>query len=160
MDALKSSMSEGIEVNGKKMYLFDFGIETLGYFEAEEDERNAYHILGDKEDDKVSGKDDKLKKAIASDPDVVAEFFSGLCKKMYTKIDDIMETSDYRSIYKVYDDKRLKKEYDDYTKKIKEAEDKLNDYEDKWYDKFAAMEVALSKLQSNSNAVTSMLGGM
>lgn len=160
MDALKSSMSEGIEVNGKKMYLFDFGIETLSYFEAEEDERNAYHILGDKEDDKVSGKDDKLKKAIASDPDVVAEFFSGLCKKMYTKIDDIMETSDYRSIYKVYDDKRLKKEYDDYTKKIKEAEDKLNDYEDKWYDKFAAMEVALSKLQSNSNAVTSMLGGM
>ena len=160
MDALKSSMSEGIEVNGKKMYLFDFGIETLGYFEAEEDERNAYHILGDKEDDKVSGKDDKLKKAIASDPDAVAEFFSGLCKKMYTKIDDIMETSDYRSIYKVYDDKRLKKEYDDYTKKIKEAEEKLNDYEDKWYDKFAAMEVALSKLQSNSNAVTSMLGGM
>lgn len=160
MDALKSSMSEGIEVNGKKMYLFDFGIETLGYFEAEEDERNAYHILGDKEDDKVSGKDDKLKKAIASDPDTVAEFFSGLCKKMYTKLDDIMETTDYRSIYKVYDDKRLKKEYDDYTKKIKEAEDKLNDYEDKWYDKFAAMEVALSKLQSNSNAVTSMLGGM
>ena len=160
MDALKSSMSEGIEVNGKKMYLFDFGIETLSYFEAEEDERNAYHILGDKEDDKVSGKDDKLKKAIASDPDTVAEFFSGLCKKMYTKLDDIMEMTDYRSIYKVYDDKRLKKEYDDYTKKIKEAEDKLNDYEDKWYDKFAAMEVALSKLQSNSNAVTSMLGGM
>ena len=160
MNALKSSMSEGVEVNGKTMYLFDFGVETLSYFEAEEDERNAYHILGDKEDDKVSGKDDKLKKAIASDPDTVAEFFSGLCKKMYTKIDDIMETSDYRSIYKVYDDKRLKKEYDDYTKKIKEAEDKLNDYEDKWYDKFAAMEVALSKLQSNSNAVTSMLGGM
>ncbi|MBQ6996443.1 MAG: flagellar filament capping protein FliD [Lachnospiraceae bacterium] len=160
MNALKSSMSEGVEVNGKTMYLFDFGVETLSYFEAEEDERNAYHILGDKEDDKVSGKDDKLKKAIASDPDTVAEFFSGLCKKMYTKLDDIMEMTDYRSIYKVYDDKRLKKEYDDYTKKIKEAEDKLNDYEDKWYDKFAAMEVALSKLQSNSNAVTSMLGGM
>ncbi len=160
MTALKSSMSEGIEVNGKTMYLFDFGIETLSYFEAEEDERNAYHILGDKEDDKVSGKDDKLKKAIASNPEEVAEFFSSLCKKMYDNLDEMMKSTDYSSMYKVYDDKRLKKEYDDYTKKIKEAEEKLNDYEDKWYDKFSAMEVALSKLQSNSNAVTSMLGGM
>ena len=160
MNALKSSMSEGVEVNGKTMYLFDFGVETLSYFEAEEDERNAYHILGDKEDDKVSGKDDKLKKAIASNPDEVAEFFSGLCKKMYSSLDEMMKTTEYSSIYKVYDDKRLKEEYDDYTKKIKEAEDKLNDYEDKWYDKFSAMEVALSKLQSNTNAVTSMLGGM
>lgn len=160
MTALKSSMSEGIEVNGKTMYLFDFGIETLSYFEAEEDERNAYHILGDKEDDKVSGKDDKLKKAIASNPEEVAEFFSSLCKKMYGNLDEMMKSTDYSSMYKVYDDKRLKKEYDDYSKKIKEAEEKLNDYEDKWYDKFAAMEVALSKLQSNSNAVTSMLGGM
>ena len=160
MNGLKSSMSEGIEVNGKTMYLFDFGVETLSYFEAEEDERNAYHILGDKEDDKVSGKDDKLKKAIASNPDEVAEFFSGLCKKMYSNLDEMMKSTDYSSMYKVYDDKRLKEEYDDYTKKIAEAEEKLNDYEDKWYDKFSAMEVALSKLQSNTNAVTSMLGGM
>ena len=65
---------------------------------------------------------------------------------------------DYSSVYKVYNDKQLKKEYDNYTKRIKEAEDELSDYEDKWYDKFAAMETALSKLQSNTNAVTSMLG--
>lgn len=52
----------------------------------------------------------------------------------------------------------MKTEYDSYSKKIKKAEKELSDYEDKWYKKFSAMEVALSKLQSNTNAVTSMLG--
>ena len=50
--------------------------------------------------------------------------------------------------------------YEKAEKKIADLEEKLKDYEDKWYDKFSAMEVALSKLQSNTNAVTSMLGGM
>lgn len=158
MNALKSSMSEGIEVNGETKYLFNFGIETLSYFEAEEDERNAYHIAGDKDDDKTADKEDKLKSAIAADPEGTAEFFASLCKKMYTNLDEMMKTTDYSSIYKVYDDKKMKEEYDDYTKKIAEAEKELNDYEDKWYDKFSAMEVALSKLQSNQNTVASMLG--
>ena len=69
-----------------------------------------------------------------------------------------MERTDYSSMYKVYNDRQMTKEYENYTKKIKEAEKELSAYEDKWYKKFSAMEVALSKLQSNSNAVTSMLG--
>ena len=44
---LKEVMSSGLEVNGKKMYLSDFGIETLSYFTAAENEKNAYHIDGD-----------------------------------------------------------------------------------------------------------------
>lgn len=78
---------------------------------------------------------------------------------MYNKLDETMgKTTTYSSIYKVYNDKQLKSEYESYTKKIKDAEKELSDYEDKWYNKFAAMEKALSKLQSNTNAVTSMLG--
>lgn len=158
MNTLKTSMSDGIEVNGETKYLFNFGIETLGYFEAEEDERNAYHIAGDKDDDKTADKEDKLKTAIAADPEGTAEFFASLCKRMYDNLDTMMKSTDYSSMYKVYDDKRLKEEYDDYTTKISEAEDKLNDYEDRWYEKFSAMEVALSKLQSNQSTVSSMLG--
>lgn len=159
MNSMTSAMSAGYEVGGKTMYLFDFGIETMNYFEAEEDERHAYHIAGDKEDDKFAEKDDKLKAAIASDPEGTAKFFASLCKKLYTGLNDtMMQVTDYSSIYKVYDDKRLKAEYDDYTKKIAKAEKDLSAYEDKWYNKFSAMEVALSKLQSNSNTVASMLG--
>ena len=66
---------------------------------------------------------------------------------------------DYSSAYTVYEDKKMKTDYDDYTKKIKDLEAKLTEYEDKWYAKFSAMETAMAKMQSNSNAVTSLLGG-
>ena len=59
----------------------------------------------------------------------------------------------------VYDDVKMKSDYDDYTKKIAELEEKLTDYEDKWYKKFSAMETAMAKMQSNASAVTSLLGG-
>jgi flagellar hook-associated protein 2 len=69
-----------------------------------------------------------------------------------------MKSTDYSSIYKVYEDKRLQDEYDDYTDKISDAEDELSDYEDMWYDRFSSMETALSKLQNTQSVVSSMLG--
>ena len=65
----------------------------------------------------------------------------------------------YRSFGNFYDDKKMKSDYDDYKSKIAELEQKLADYEDKWYKKFAAMETAMAKMQSNTNAVTALLGG-
>lgn len=158
--ALKSVMSSGIEVGGKTMYLFDFGIETLGYFEAADNERNAYHIAGDPDDDNTANDADKLKSMISSDPDTVVSFFSKLSQNLYGKMTELSKSVDgYRSFGNFYDDKKMKTDYDDYTTKIKELEEKLNDYEDKWYAKFAAMETALSKMQNSANAVTSLLGG-
>lgn len=164
-DKEKKNMTES-EINdwyakngGKKLYLSDFGISTLSYFEAEDNEHHAYHIAGDPDDEFTSDKDDELKKAIAEDPEGTANFFASLCKSLYSKMDEVMNTtSEYSSIYKVYNDKQMKKDYADYTTKIKEAENELNDYEDKWYKKFSAMEVALSKLQSQTNSISSMLG--
>ncbi len=158
--ALKEVMAGGIEVNGKTMYLWDFGIETLGYFNASENERNAYHIKGDPDDESVSGEADKLKGMIASDPDTVINFFTKLSQNLYGKMTDLSKSQDgYRSFGNFYDDKKMKSDYDDYTSKIKDLEDKLTEYEDKWYAKFSAMETALAKMQSNANAVTSLLGG-
>jgi len=143
---------------GKTWYIFDFGIGTLNYFEAEEGERYALHIDGNSDDDKTNTKEYKLKKAIATDPEGTIAFFSALCKDMYNAIGDTMKRTDYRSSYKVYDDKRLQTEYDDYSTKIKKAQKELEDYEDRWYDKFASMETALSKLQNTQNSISSMLG--
>lgn len=155
----KVEIEKWYEDNGNKMYLSDFGIKTKSYFECEDFEHHAYHIDGDPDDEYAATKQDKLKAAIAKNPEEAAEFFATLCKSLYTKLDETMsQTSTYSSVYKVYNDKQLKSDYDNYTKKIKEAEEELSDYEDKWYDKFAAMETALAKLQSNSSAVTSMLG--
>lgn len=147
------------ENGGKKHYLSDYGIGTLSYFEAQDNEHHAYHINGDVDDEFTSTKEDKLKAAIAEDPEGTANFFATLCKTLYSKLDETMsESTEYSSIYKVYNDKQLKKDYKDYTKKISDAEDELNDYEDRWYNKFSKMEVALSKLQSQTSSISSMLG--
>ena len=157
--AMKTIMMEGVEVNGQKMYLSNFGINTLNYFSAPDNERNAYHIDGDPDDESTSGNADRLKSMIANDPDTVVSFFTQLSQKMYDKMFDLMKGTEYSSSMTVYEDKKMKTDYDDYTAKIKELEKKLADYEDKWYAKFAAMETALAKMQNNASAVTSLLGG-
>ncbi len=158
--ALKMVMSEGISIGGKNMYLSDFGISTLGYFDAPENEKNAYHIDGDADDADTSGNADKLKSMIASDPDTVISFFTKLSQNLYGKMSDMSKSVDgYRSFGSFYDDKKIKEEYTSYNSKISELEKKLNEYEDMWYKKFSKMETAMAKMQSKTSALTSMLGG-
>ncbi|MDE6516368.1 MAG: flagellar filament capping protein FliD, partial [Acetatifactor sp.] len=135
-------------------------IDTLGYFEAADNEKYAYHIAGDPDDPDTAGSADKFKSMIANDPDTVISFFTKLSQNLYDKMSDLSSSvQGYRSFGSFYDDKKMKSDYESYTTKIKEQEQKLNDYEDKWYKKFAAMETAMSKMQSGANAVTSLLGG-
>ena len=158
--ALKGIMAGGFSMSdGSKLYLSDFGINTLGYFNAPENERNAYHIDGDPDDTSSSTNADKLKAMIANDPEKTIEFFTNFAKTLYSKLGDLMQRTEYSSSYTVYNDKQMRDEYNDYTIEIKELEQKLQDYEDKWYAKFSAMETAMSKMQNNANAVTSLLGG-
>ncbi len=158
MQCMTGAINKGYDIGGETLYLVNFGIGTGSYFDTEKGERNALHIFGDSDDEKYADEKNKLKEAIAADPDKVIELFTTISKEMYGSLQKTMANTDYRSIYKVYDDKRMKTEYDDYTKKIKEAQKKLDAYEDKWYNKFSAMEVALSKLQSSQNSLASMLG--
>lgn len=158
--AFREIMSAGVSVNGKTLHLSDFGVETLGYFDAADNERNAYHIYGDEDDSAVSSKTNILNAKIISEPDTVMDFFSQLTKKLYDKTFDLMKSvKDHSSAYTVYEDKRMKSEYDEYTKKIADLEAKLTAYEDKWYKKFSAMETAMAKMQSNASAITGLLGG-
>lgn len=160
-NAMKTIMLQGATVNGKQMYLADFGIETLGYFGAAENERNAYHINGDEDDASVASKTNDLKAAIAADSDTVIEFFSQLSQNLYSELSKQSSSVEgVRSFGNFYDDKRMQDDYDSYKTKIKQQEDKLTALEEKWYNKFAAMETALAKLQSNQSAVSSLLGGM
>lgn len=158
MECMRGAVNKGYDIGGQTLFLVNFGVGTGSYFDTEKGERNALHIFGDSDDDKYSDKDNDLKAAIAKDPDQVIELFAAMSKDMYDSLQKTMASTDYRSIYKVYDDKRMKIDYDNYTKKIKEEEKKLNAFEDKWYKKFSAMEVALSKLQSSQNSLASMLG--
>lgn len=158
ISSVKSNMLSTFEINGQKYTLSSFGIETLGYFNSEENERGMYHIDGDPDDGITSGNTDKLKKMIASDPDVVSSFFSQLANKVYDDLTVKMKTTEYSSIYTVYEDKKMKTDISDYKTKIAEAQKKLNAIEDKYYKQFSAMETAIGKLNSQQSSLSSMLG--
>lgn len=158
MNSMKEAVNGKYTVNGKEMYLKDLGIGTLSYFQSTKENRYSLHIDGDPDDEATATEKDRLKEALAADPEQVIGLFTQMAKKMYDSLNESMGSSEYSSIYKVYEDKRMKTDYDSYTQKIKDAEKELSDYEDKWYKKFSAMEVALSKLQSNQSTISSMLG--
>lgn len=158
MNAMMTSMSQPIEINGKSYSLSSFGIQTLGFLNAAENEQNAYHIDGDEDDENTSGNQDKLMAAITSDPDTVIEFMKQLSTNLYKSIDDQMQSNDLRSRYKIYNDKEMDKQYTNLTKTIKEWESKVSDKEDYYYKQFSNMETALAKLQSQTSSISSMLG--
>ena len=157
--AMKNVMMQGVSMkDGSQMYLSDFGINTLGYFNAADNEKSAYHIDGDPDDTNTSGNGDKLKTAIANNPDQVVEFFTSLSRNLYEKLGDLMKKTDYSSSFTLYDDVAMKEDYDEYTTKIKNQEQKITDFEDRYYKKFSAMETALAKLSSKESAISGLLG--
>ena len=112
-------MSTGVEVNGKTMYLSNFGINTLSYFVAADNEKNMYHIDGDSDDGDTSGNADKLKSMISSDPDTVVSFFTQLSRNLYSKMSDLSTAVDgYRSYCSFYGDNKMTSDYNDYNSKI------------------------------------------
>ncbi len=156
--SMVNAMMKTYEVDGKTYSLANFGIQTLGYLNAAENENYAYHIDGDSEDSSTSGKTDKLKSALQSDPDSVISFMKQLTSGLYSALDSKMKSTTMSSTYKVYNDKEMDSQYSEYTTLIKEWEEKIEDYEDRYYQQFSNMESALSKLQSNSSSISSLFG--
>ena len=159
MSTMKMAMSKSYTVDGKSYSLSSFGISTLGILNAAKNEESAYHIDGDKDDTKTSGKEDKLMSALTSDPDSVITFMKQLATGLYKGLDTKMKSTTLSSAYTVYNDKQMAREYSDYTTTIAKWEQKVADMEDSYYEKFSAMETALAKLQSNSSSLSSLLGG-
>ena len=155
MTAMQTAMMSSVEIGGKKYSLSSFGISTLGFLNAAENEQNAYHIDGDEDDANTSGKTDKLMAAINDDPDTVMQFMQQLSTNLYSAIGDKMKSTDLSSAFTIYNDKQMKTEYTNYTKTIKEWETKISDREDYYYNKFTQMESAMTKLNSTQSSISS-----
>ena len=154
MSAMTMAMSQAVEINGKKYSLSSFGIHTLGYLNAAENEQNAYHIDGDEDDTNTSGNADKLMKAISEDPDTIMQFMQNVTTNLYNAIGDKMKSTTLSSAFTIYNDKQMTTQYKDYTKLIKEWETKISDKEDYYYKKFSSMESALTKLNSTQSSLS------
>lgn len=153
---MKTIMSKSYSVGGKNYSLASFGIKTAGYFASGDNEKGVFHIDGDPDDATTAGNQDKLRAAIASDPETFVEFFSKLSTELYTKLTDKMASSTLSSAYTVYNDKQMKTQYSNYSRDISTWEDKIKAYEDKYYKQFSAMEQALSKLNSQQSQLSGL----
>ncbi|MCR5420655.1 MAG: flagellar filament capping protein FliD [Lachnospiraceae bacterium] len=155
---LREAMAQTFDYEGKTYSLSSFGIGTLSYFTASEDERNAYHIDGDEDDENTASNSDKLKAAIAADPEAVTSFFSKLAQNMYTKLSDISKSTSMRSFGNFYDDKQMKTDITKYETKVSDWEDYVKEIEDKYYKQFARMESAMTTLNSQQSYISGMFG--
>ena len=155
---MTNAMMQTYTINGQTYSLASFGIQTLGYLNASKNENYAYHIDGDSEDTVTAGKTDKLMSALTNDPDTVIDFMKQLTSGLYTALDKQMKGTNLRSTYTIYNDKQMASEYSSYTTTIKQWEEKIQDYEDRYYSQFSKMESSLAKLQSSTSSLTSLFG--
>lgn len=156
--AMTSAMQSVVEIGDKKYSLATLGIKTGNYFNTTAATRNLFHIDGDADDDTTSANADKLMEMLNSDPDKVVEIMRSVTSNLYDNLHDKMKNTSLRSYQSIYNDKAMAQTYSDYTKKISAWEEKVTAIEDSYYKKFAAMETALAKLQSQQSAFAGMLG--
>jgi flagellar hook-associated protein 2 len=153
ISTVRTSMSESVTVDGKKYSLSSFGITSANY-----SEKGKLHINGDADDSLVSAKENDLMTALTEDPDTVMKVFNELGSKLYSSLTDKMSSTTLRSALTFYNDKEMAKTVTNYKEDLTELEDKLQDMEDRYYKQFAAMETAMSKMNSQSSSLASMLG--
>ncbi|MBE5906058.1 MAG: hypothetical protein E7277_04570 [Lachnospiraceae bacterium] len=158
MSVMTTSMSKGYQINGKTYHLSSFGIETMGFLNAADGEQNAYHIAGNADDSAYASKTDKLKKMIEEDPETVQEFFKNLASDLYSTLTKKMGSSSLSSALTIYNDKEMDNQLKNIETSIKDWEKKITTYEDKWYDKFAQMEKAMTELNAQQTQLSSLLG--
>ena len=155
----KESMLQTFDFDGKTYSLSSFGINTSNYFTVDANERNAFHIDGDPDDSESSGNPDKLKAAIAANPEAVTNFFTKLTSNMYDKLSALTKSSETRSYGSYFDDKQMKTDITKYEKKVSDWDDYVKEIEDRYYKQFAKMESAMTKLNSQQNYLAGMFGG-
>jgi flagellar hook-associated protein 2 len=153
ISTMRSSLSQSIIFEGKGYSLSTFGIRTANYTE-----KGLLHIDGDEEDSSVAAQDNKLMQALEDNPKAVMETLNTLAGKLYTSFSENIKSTSLRSALTFYNDKEIKKQIDDYEDDLKKLEIKLSDIENRYYKQFSAMEKAMSKMNSQSNYLASMLG--
>lgn len=152
INAMRSAMQTTVEYDGGTYALSSLGIMTSTDYT----EGGLLHIYGDPDDSVYSAKDDKLKKALEENPDVVIATLTGVFGNLRQIMSDKMAGSKYSSSMSFYNDIKMKSDVKDYESDIKDWEDKLAEMEDAYYSKFTAMETALAKLQSQQSTMSGL----
>lgn len=155
---LKSTISSMRSALSEKLgQLSEYGITTGQYYE----------------NGKLYIDEDKLRQALTDNPQAVTRIFqggadssTGLISKLSTQMTAAIEkmsskagtskySSDITAAFK--SDSTMGKELADYTTRISDLQDRLDDYEDNLYKRFTAMETAISSYNSQSTSLASYM---
>lgn len=165
LSGMRSKLNEGIEITledgtTKKMSLASLGIVTGDYTEM-----GKLHILGDPDDAIYGSQENKLKKALADNPDMVSDVIvgssdsQGIGVKFYNFLTESMKRVDgVSSSLTFFNDVSMDDEIKGYKEDISKWEEKLSKLEDRYYDQFSAMEKAMAKLQQQQSYIASLMG--
>lgn len=153
INTLRSTLGEGVTVNGKSYSLSSFGITTQSYTE-----KGLLHISGDSDFAAVATLENKLMEALTNNPEEVAEAMTKIADNLYSSLMDKMKSTSLSSALTVYNDKEISKTLSNYKSDLAKMEAKLLDIEDRYFKQFAAMETAMARMNSQSSALMSMLG--
>lgn len=137
-----------------KYSLSSFGIVTSTYTE-----NGQLHIQGDKDDSSFMDLEDKLKKAIADNPNALTKTLTALGDEMYNHFMKAMKKTESSSSLTFYNDITMDKDIKKQKQNVTDLQDKLKAEEDKYYKQFSAMESAMAKLQSQQTYVSQLFGG-
>lgn len=151
----RSIMNKSVEVDGTRYSLSSFGINT-----GEWSEKGLLHLDGDADDPTTSGKEDKLKAAIAANPEAVTKTLAGLGNELYNYLMKAQKKTTTSSSQTFYDDLTLDADIKTQKENVKKQQEKMNDEEDKYYKQFSKMESAMAKLQSQQTYLSGLFGGM
>lgn len=154
IETMKTSLASTVKIDNK-----DYSFATYGIYTSKDyTEKGLLHIYGNSEDSTYSNEEDKLKAALEENPEQVAEVFSGIAKKLYDNMTEKMKSSSLNSALTYYNDKQITKQLASYKTEISDWDDRLQDLEERYYKQFSDMETALNKLNSQSTALSGLLG--
>lgn len=112
--------------------------------------------------------EDKLRAAVNNDAQGVIDLFSkngkteeetGYVDRLYDMLTKQTKSSEMRTAYSFYNDKLLTKKITAQEELIEKLQERMDSMEDMYYSRFTAMEKMMSQLNSQSDYLTSMLGG-
>jgi flagellar hook-associated protein 2 len=162
---MRTYLNQGVTVTNADGTTSRMSLSALGIVTGDYSENGKLHILGDEDDSEYSSETNKLKAALNSNPNIVAQTLAGstsnpgIGSQMYSYLTKAMKRVDGASSSQTfYNDVTLDDEIDDYDDQIDDWEDKLADLEDRYYDQFSAMETAMAKLQQQQSYLSALMG--
>lgn len=162
---MRTILNKGVSITDKDGNTKTYSLASLGIVTGDYSEKGKLHILGDEDDPAYSTQENKLKKMLDENPEVVSQMFAGDKSKpgvglqLYDSLNKAMSRSTTSRSLTFYNDITMEKQIKDKDEEVEGWEEKLKKMEDKYYNQFAAMEAAMAKMQAQQSYLSALMGG-